>query len=816
MEECFSPFPTNSSLHPERPLRFEVRFLPTHPRRYFLPLVPLMNSGTDRRLIDCVPCGVLLCSAEGTVTYGNRAVERLCEVSRSQLLGRPVWEVFGRSATASVAERYLQMLTTLNVEALPCSALVRTREGREERRTLIPVFLRGSAGRLETILCVLHHGLPSEEAVDLESDILIGLSKTHQLFILRGEDIAGGKGDDVPRDLDTWIHQAVAPEDRDELRRYVAVAIEDKSSARDRIVRALMQTQNETRAVWWRAIPLVNVEGRSEGTILIGRFASAIASITPSLPKTFSTAVSDELGGAYELRDLARVLETIFHTIPDAAWLKDRLGRFVVVNKAYADLYGLTPQDLVGKTCYDYLPVEEADKIAESDQEVIRSRNIVELEQHRTEPSGTDRTFETIKVPVIGDSGEALAIVGISREITDRRRYVRELEEYRNELRRQLVEYREELSREAARLKALCDAIPDLVVITDAQERIVRIHVGTQPHEWMAPHKEEGKCLCDVFPRPVVDVFRSGAAEARGSDGVVTKTWSLEIDGKRRFFRARFQTYLGDQIIAVVEDTTESVIREESIRKERERLARVQRISLAGGLATGIAHELNQPLTSLALYASTGKQIARQQGELDRDRLIDLFEKIDLLAVRCGEIVRNLRQFIRRRTTHVVTVSAHDLIQNALMLVQSSILTANLRVEITVSPDLHVRVDQVQIQQVLVNLIGNAIDAMEQRPPDERVLRLSVQRRGESIEFSVQDTGLGMNPGEAERVFDPFFTTKPQGIGMGLAICKSIVESHGGRIWVESQVGSGTTVYFRVPAEETSAERPVHNEDFGD
>ncbi|HHK42496.1 MAG TPA: GHKL domain-containing protein [Planctomycetaceae bacterium] len=196
--------------------------------------------------------------------------------------------------------------------------------------------------------------------------------------------------------------------------------------------------------------------------------------------------------------------------------------------------------------------------------------------------------------------------------------------------------------------------------------------------------------------------------------------------------------------------------------------------------------------------------------------MIDLFEKIDLLAVRCGEIVRNLRQFIRRRTTHVVTVSAHDLIQNALMLVQSSILTANLRVEITVSPDLHVRVDQVQIQQVLVNLIGNAIDAMEQRPPDERVLRLSVQRRGESIEFSVQDTGLGMNPGEAERVFDPFFTTKPQGIGMGLAICKSIVESHGGRIWVESQVGSGTTVYFRVPAEETSAERPVHNEDFGD
>ncbi len=764
-------------------------------------------------MLDRMPCSVLVCTRQGTVTYANPAVGQLLGLPVDRLEGRAFWEVFGTPEIECAARHYFEMVLATHVEALGCSGLLRRQRDDRLRGTLTPVVLRDGKGEPETVLCVLHAGVPSEPTVNLEADFLIGFSREGQLFVIRGEEREPSSESGGGNDIDAWFQRVLGADDRRELQKHVDAVLCDDSTAAGSVVRTSMWVQGTLRPVWWRALPLRR-HGKSVAVVMVGHFQPTTAPEEEiALPLDNLDVPAKILEAEGELRQYLRVLETVFHTIPDAAWLKDCHGRFVLVNRAYAALYGLTPRDIIGKTCHDFLREEAAREIDESDQNVIYTRSTLKVHQRRRAPNGTDLEFETAKVPVLNEAGEVIGIVGLSREVTECRQHTRELEEYRDELQRQVEEYREELARETARLEALCDAIPDLVIVMNAEGLIVRVHEGMESREWLVSRREEGKCLCDVLPQRVAAVFQDGISEARRTSQVVTKTWSFRRGEEAEFFRTRFRRYVDDQVIAVVEDVSESVARQEAIRQEAERLARVQRISLAGGLAAGIAHELNQPLASLALYASTGKEAVTGQKAPNRELLIDLFEKIDLLATRCGEITRNLRRFIRQRSLDAVSVSTSTLFHNALLLAESSILHSGVDVELSVPDHLRVVVDDVQIQQVLLNLISNALDAFEECPPEQRVLCLGAERRGRYVEFFVRDSGCGMSPSDVEHIFDPFFTTKPQGIGMGLAICRSIIESHGGQIWVESQLGSGTTVRFSIPAETANASPSAQTEE---
>jgi two-component system sensor kinase FixL len=227
-------------------------------------------------------------------------------------------------------------------------------------------------------------------------------------------------------------------------------------------------------------------------------------------------------------------------------------------------------------------------------------------------------------------------------------------------------------------------------------------------------------------------------------------------------------------------------------------IAHMSRVTAMGALATSIAHELNQPLTAITNYVETVSTLLAdpEHGQLTviRDALDDCAQQ----AIRAGQIVRRLRDFISRGETDRTIVGLARVISEASALALLGPSYSLLDFTIEMEPgEAKVLADRIQIEQVFVNLIRNAVDAMELSPL--RRLAITCQRRDGMLVLAVEDSGPGLAKGIAERLFQPFFSTKATGMGVGLSICRSIVEAHGGKIWLERSAWGGAAMKFTLP-----------------
>ncbi|WP_242469640.1 ATP-binding protein [Rhabdochromatium marinum] len=238
---------------------------------------------------------------------------------------------------------------------------------------------------------------------------------------------------------------------------------------------------------------------------------------------------------------------------------------------------------------------------------------------------------------------------------------------------------------------------------------------------------------------------------------------------------------------------------EQESRQHQAELVHVCRLSTMGEVATGMAHELNQPLAAIVNYAK-GASRRLQNGLGDAAALIAAMNQISTQAERAGEIIRRLRALVGKQPPIRSQVDLNHLVREVCGFVEfeTERLAFSIALDLAAG-EIPVNVDLVQIEQVLLNLVRNALDALGEQPENARALTITTRRLGEHAQISVADNGPGIPPARMERLFDPFFTTKDTGMGMGLPISQTILDDHHGRIWAESEPGQGTRFFILLP-----------------
>ena len=246
---------------------------------------------------------------------------------------------------------------------------------------------------------------------------------------------------------------------------------------------------------------------------------------------------------------------------------------------------------------------------------------------------------------------------------------------------------------------------------------------------------------------------------------------------------------------------------EAALQESREKLQRhetelrdVARLSMMGEMAASLAHELNQPLHAVRNYARGCTRRLLKRTDHDEE-LLTALEQVSQEADRAAEIIRRVREFVQKRGPQVSHVSVNALVEDVIALSKAEIERRHARVVLQLAADLPAVVaDRIQIEQVVMNLIRNGLESMDETPADCRRLTVkTIRRDADAVEFRVRDCGKGIGADDLKRVFEPFFTTKPEGMGMGLAISRSIVQTHGGSLGVSANQDGGCTFHFTLP-----------------
>ena len=233
--------------------------------------------------------------------------------------------------------------------------------------------------------------------------------------------------------------------------------------------------------------------------------------------------------------------------------------------------------------------------------------------------------------------------------------------------------------------------------------------------------------------------------------------------------------------------------------EQRLQLTHLSRVAMLGELSGGIAHELNQPLTAILSNAQAAQHFIAGK-DLDREELAEILRDIIAADQRAGEVIHRLRALFKKGETLLQPLDANELVRDVLGIAHGDLITR----AVEAAPDLAaslplVEGDRVQLQQVMLNLIMNACDAMASGPSDGRRLSIHTRAAEGGVRISFTDLGLGFRADDYEKLFQPFYTTKPQGLGLGLSISRSIVAAHGGRLWGSSTPGHGATFHIWLP-----------------
>ncbi len=357
------------------------------------------------------------------------------------------------------------------------------------------------------------------------------------------------------------------------------------------------------------------------------------------------------------------------------------------------------------------------------------------------------------------------------------------------------------------RLNSILEVVPDAVVIVDEAGTVNWFSAAASTLFGYKADDVVGKNVSMLIPSP----YRGSAGRAPDAPpgGAIAVEKGRVVIG-RRSDGSKFpmEIAIGEifggpkrLFTSFLRDLTKSQGSEQRIVDLQAELLHVSRLSSMGQMSAAIAHELNQPLTAILNYIKAAKRTLLFAGanQLGVARALSNIDKAAAQTLRAGQIIKNLREFVEKRARNRRPEDVAKVFEEAIALAFVGASEKKIKVELEVDADLAaVMIDKIQIQQVLVNLVRNSIEAMQ--ACDKRELHLTASA-GEAgfIDVTVHDTGPGMPGRVSQRLFQPFVTTKDSGMGIGLSICQSIVEAHGGRIWLLESNAAGTGFRFQLP-----------------
>ncbi len=446
-------------------------------------------------------------------------------------------------------------------------------------------------------------------------------------------------------------------------------------------------------------------------------------------------------------------------------------GRMIDVNTAFEAMTGYTRTDLIGRTGLEVgLWSDPAERPAMM-EELEGTGRLQGREVPLRHRNGALVTIEVSAEPV--SLGGHSSLLWAAVDVTARR----EAE---------------------ARHRAILRALPDWLFLTTRSGVFIQFQARDPRHLVMPPNEFIGRNIVEVLPPELATRILNCFKEALASDQPATVDYSLMSGNEERFYEVRAVRSDGDHVLSLVRDVTDQKRAERRARELQEELTHTSRVMALGTLTGSLAHEINQPLTAIATNAHVAiagldaeppniGEIRAALGDIVRDN-----RRID-------EVLRRLRLLLRKDRREHAPVDLNAIVNDVLGLVRSDLIQRRIRIDVVPGSNLPLVIgDRIQLQQVVLNIVMNAADALGEEKPDERHMKVSTDVRDGKVVVSVSDRGAGITDAAFDQLFTPFFTTKPDGMGLGLSIARTIMNAHGGQIHLTRNADRGLTCWFAI------------------
>jgi len=455
----------------------------------------------------------------------------------------------------------------------------------------------------------------------------------------------------------------------------------------------------------------------------------------------------------------------------------DLEGRITYVNPAFCRIVGLSQERLVGALPpYPYWPPEETAQLRLNIKRLLQGEmHLLNTQINVMHRDGRRLICRMYTSPLRDAHGKQVGWMTSVTDITEPSRI------------------RAELAQAQERFITVLQSLDSAVSVAPPNSDQELLFANETYRKWFGDSLQAGH-------RPMAETSRSPWADSREFFSPSVQRW-FDV-------RVRSIQWVDGRVVQLVvaTDITQRRLAEQNQRLQYERLEQTSRLINMGEMASSLAHELNQPLTAIANYtmgAVARVRAAQARGEhLSCEDLEEMLAKTARQAERAGQVIRRIRGFVKRSDPIRKFVDPAAILAEAVGLAEIDARSLGMQIVQEIDPSLPaIFVDPILIEQVLLNLIKNGLEAMRQT--DQRELRIQVQTHDEQILFAVTDRGPGVAPEIKERLFDSFYTTKAEGMGMGLNICRSIIESHQGRLWFDDNPQGGCCFRFTLPLEAT-------------